>query len=82
MKNKLRMQNIMVGPCSHEIKVTALGNGKYGCRTFLNGELNQEIVVDNKKDINSACRSMLRMEDKCGNQSQQASSSRHRNKPR
>ena len=30
------------------IKVTALGNGKYGCRTFLNGELNQEIVEESK----------------------------------
>ena len=76
--NKITMQRTMIGLCEHTTKVTAIGNGLWGCRVFLNGELNQEMIVDNKADIRRAIRSMLRMEDKCGNISSMASSSRMR----
>jgi hypothetical protein len=68
----------MVGPCRHSTKVTALGNGLWGCRVFVDEGLNQEMVVDNKADIRKAIHNMLRMEDKCGNISKMASSARMR----
>jgi hypothetical protein len=78
LHNKIVIQRLMLGAVEHSTKVTALGKGLWGCRVFVNGVLNQEIVVDNKADICKAIRSMLRMEDKCGNISKMASSSRMR----
>jgi hypothetical protein len=71
------MKIMMVGECTHEIKSTRLGNG-WGVRCFTNGVLNQEIRVKCQEDISVASAEMLRWEDKCGNISQQASSSRNR----
>lgn len=73
----LPVQQMFLKHCTHEIKVTYLGKGLYGCRCFTNGILNQEIRVT-KNLIRKACRDMLRWEDKCGNWSDYAHSSRHR----
>lgn len=62
----------------HTVKVTYLGDGKYGCRVFVNGELSQECTVESKAEIGQACRDMLRMENKCGNLSDYGQKSRHR----
>lgn len=62
----------------HEVKVTYLGRGKYGCRVLTNGVVSQECVVYGREAIGPACRDMLRMEQKCGNLSAYASNSRHR----
>ena len=62
----------------HEVKVTYLGNGKYGCRILTNGEVSQERNVEGRDAIGPACRDMLRTEQKCGNLSQYAQKSRHR----
>lgn len=78
MKNKVTMQKIMQGKVEHDTKVTFLGKGKWGVRILLNGEVNQEIVVDRKSLIQPAIKSMLRMEDKCGNISGMADRSRMR----
>jgi len=71
------MQNVMVGECVHEVKVTRLGSG-WGVRVFTNGVLNQQTTVYSRQDIGAAARDMLRMEDKCGNISDYASRARHR----
>lgn len=63
---------------THEVKVTYLGNGKYGCRILTNGEVSQECTVEGRENISKACREMLRDESKCGNLSEYASASRHR----
>lgn len=76
--NTIPMQSMLNGLVIHSIKVTYLGNNWYGCRCYLNGELNQEIQVEGKENIRAACRSMLRMEDKCGNISNYAGASRMR----
>lgn len=69
---------MMQGWVNHEIKVTHLGDGIYGCRCFLNGELNCEYRAKGKESIGKACREMLRFEDKLGNWSDFAGSSRTR----
>ena len=76
--NKVCVQRIMLGNVEHSTKVTVIAPGKWGCRVFVNGELNQEMIVVRKEDIRRAIHSMLRMEDKLGNISKMASSSRMR----
>jgi hypothetical protein len=71
------MQHIMVGECDHEVTVRNI-NGKYHCRVFTNGVLNQEAVCESKADIGYTCRSLLRWEDKCGNISEFANAARAR----
>lgn len=66
--------------CNHKIKVTHLKGVGWGVRLFTNGTLNQEGIASTRKEIGPLCRSMLRIEDKCGNWSKYASSSRHRQK--
>lgn len=66
--------------CTHEVKVTFIGGVGYCIRVFVNGELNQESVVGDRLDVSPEIKSMLRMEDKCGNYSDMASSSRMRQK--
>ena len=75
--NHISVQRTCLGAVSHKIVVTHLGKGIYGCRCFTNDILTQEIRVT-KNLIGAACREMLRWEDKCGNLSDYADSSRHR----
>lgn len=62
----------------HDVKVTYLGNSKWGCRCYLNGELSSETTVTNREQIGEACRELLRWECKLGNISQQSTASRKR----
>lgn len=73
----LRIQRCILGEVEHEVTVRNI-NGKYHCRVFVNGELNQEAVCSSKRDITYTCRSLLRWEDKCGNWSDFATSARKR----
>lgn len=79
IKRKLRMQRCLVGECQHEITVRRIGKW-WHCRVLLDGHPNQELAVDSRDLIGAACREMLRWEDKCGNYSDFASSSRERAK--
>ena len=63
----LGIQRFMLGECQHEIKVTYLGGGVYGCRVFTNGVLNAENRCRGKAGISAACRDLLRWESKMGN---------------
>ena len=76
-KNLFRMKRLLLGKVEHEVTVRNI-NGNYHCRVLVNGELNQEAVCYNKRDIGYTCRSMLRWEDKCGNISEFASAARAR----
>lgn len=58
--------------------MTHLKGVGYGVRILLNGQVNQEMVVESRTEIGPAIREMLRMEDKCGNISGMADNSRHR----
>ena len=69
---------LMMGPVEHSTKCTFLKGIGWGCRVFVNGELNQEMVVNDRELIGPAFRSMLRMEDKCGNFSSMAYNARMR----
>jgi len=51
-----------------------------GIRIFVDGKLSQESVVQCRSEISKEIKSMLRMEDKCGNISDMAHASRVRNK--
>jgi hypothetical protein len=73
----LNIQRTLLGQCEHEIKITAI-NGEFHCRVFTNGVLNQEAVCYRRQNIGSTCRDLLRWEDKCGNTSKFASSTRVR----
>ncbi len=81
MKNVLRIQNLLLGQCEHEVTVRRIGNG-WNCRVFTNGQLNQESRVENRSEIGFACREMLRWEDKCGNISKFAMAARQRHNER
>lgn len=59
-------------------KTTHLGNGLYGCRVWHKSILTCETRVS-KIEISSAFKSMFRMLDKCGYDSEMAHASRHRN---
>jgi hypothetical protein len=71
-------QMMVEGEVKHEIKVTHLGKGLYGCRCYLNGILNQESEPVPKSMIGEVCRDMLRWEDKMGNYSPYATRARER----
>ena len=71
-------RRMMLGYCVHEIKVTHLGKGIYGCRVFTDGVLNAENRCKGKENIRLACRDLLRWESKLGNISAFAQASRHR----
>lgn len=73
-----RMQRCIVGECEHEVVVTYLKNKGWGVRILLNGEVNQGTIVADRSMIGVAARSMLRMEDKCGNISDLAQAARTR----
>ena len=66
-----------MGDCVHEVKVTRVGSN-WGIRVLLNGEINQEALVEDRELIPREIYLMLRMEDKCGNCSDMASASRER----
>jgi hypothetical protein len=76
----LPMQSMLQGACEHEVVVTRIGTG-YNIRVYMNDTLNQEARVYDRMDIQSEAKSMLRMEDKCGNVSKYADAARFRNKP-
>jgi hypothetical protein len=75
----LPIQRCLLGSVNHSTKVTRLNNN-YHCRVFVDNILNQEYYCTNKSMIGSTIREMLRWEDKCGNISKLASSSREREK--
>lgn len=72
------MKKILQGAVEHTVKVTRIKGHGYGVRVFVNGELNQEDVAPTRSDIGQVARSLLRMEDKCGNLSDYAHEARHR----
>ncbi len=72
------MKVIIAGNVTHLIKVTRIKPNLWGVRCFTNGILNQEIQVKCKADVGVASAEMLTLEDKCGNHSEQATSSRER----
>ena len=76
-KQTLRIQRCILGEVEHEVTVKNI-NGKYHCRVFTNGELNQEAVCYSKLNIGYTCRNRLRWEDKCGNLSAFAGAARER----
>jgi len=78
-KTILPMQRVLLGSCQHDVKVTRIKDG-WNIRVFVNDVLNQESRVYDRLYIQSEIRDMLRMEDKCGNISNMADSSRFRNK--
>ena len=71
---------VLMGECVHTTKVTRIAPGKWGIRIFVDGKLSQESVVQCRSEISKEIKSMLRMEDKCGNVSDMAHASRVRNK--
>ena len=73
----VKMQRMMMCEVTHEVTSTRIGKG-WNVRVFLNGVVNQEMRVYARTEIGKAAKSMLRMEDKCGNWSAFAISSRHR----
>lgn len=73
----VRIQRCILGEVKHEVTVRKI-NGKFHCRVFTNGEINQEAVCYSKCDISFTCRSLLRWEDKCGNWSDFAIAARKR----
>ncbi len=81
MKNRytelMEMTQVLLGSCEHEVTVRTI-NGKFHCRVFTNGILNQEAVCWDRKDIGYTCRNLLRWEDKCGNISAFAGAARER----
>ena len=77
-KQILRVQHCILGEVEHEVTVRNI-NGEYHCRVFTNGNLNQEAVCYNQRDIGYTCRNLLRWEDKCGNISEFARAARERN---
>jgi len=76
-KQILRFQRCFFDFVDHEVTVKNI-NGKFHCRIFTNGLLNQEAICYDRQDIAFTCRSLLRWEDKCGNISRLASSARER----
>lgn len=72
----VHIDRALMGPVNHEVTVRCI-NGRYHVRVFVNGFLNQEAVCE-KQNIGFTARSLLRWEDKCGNISNFAVSSRRR----
>lgn len=78
MKPVIRLRRSLLGNVEHEVRVTRMQDG-YGVRVFTNGVLNQEMLAEDRSEIGSVAREMLRWEDKCGNISEFASAARKRN---
>ena len=76
----LTLQRMLQGDCEHRVQVTRIGDG-YNIRVFTNDTLNQEARVYDRQHIGTEAKSMLLMEDKCGNISKYADAARFRNKP-
>lgn len=76
----LTMQRTLQGECEHKVKVTRIGDG-YNIRVYMNDQVNQESRVYDRQHTGAEAKSMLRMEDKCGNISKYADAARFRNKP-
>lgn len=72
------MKRLLMGTVEHTVKVTRLKGRGWGVRVFVNGILNQEDLAITQSDIGRVARSLLRMEDKCGNLSDFAHTARHR----
>ena len=72
------MKRVLCDEVEHDVKVTRVAPNVWGIRVFVNGEINQESTVDDRTLIGAEIRSMLRMEDKCGNISGLAYNSRMR----
>ena len=72
------MKRVFCGDVGHDVKVTRVAPGIWGIRVFVNDEINQESTVEDRTLIGPEIRSMLRMEDKCGNISGLAHNSRFR----
>lgn len=64
-------------PKDPEIKVTKIGP-RWHCRLIHNGKILDETACSNSLDIGYCCREMLRMYNKCGNQSAFAKAARER----
>lgn len=74
----MSLKTVIQGDCAHDVKVTFMKRVGYLISVFTNGAKNQTAVVRDRIDIGPAIRSMLRMEDKCGNSSGMARRSRFR----
>lgn len=72
------MKRVLLGNVTHEVKVTRIPGKGYGVRILTNGEINQEALAETRAEIGAVARSMLRMEDKCGNISNYADRARFR----
>ena len=72
------MKKLLQGPVTHKVKVTHLKGKGYGVRVLVDGKVNQQELAPSKADIGRVARSMLRMEDKCGNLSHYADRARFR----
>ena len=72
------MKTMLAGDVAHELKVKRIPDVGYGVRVFVNGLINQEDVAPTRLDIGRVARSLLRMEDKCGNFSDFAHGARMR----
>jgi hypothetical protein len=72
------MARLLQGVVEHSVKVTRIPGVGFGVRVFVNGTLNQEDIALTRMEIGHVARSMLRMEDKCGNISNFAHSARMR----
>lgn len=72
------MNKILQGLVTHEVKVTRIKGKGYSVRVYLNGEVNQEAIAEDRTMIGRVARGLLRMEDKCGNLSDFADNARHR----
>ena len=72
------LKTVLLGECTHDIKVTFLKKVGYIISVITDGIKNQNSVVKDRIDIGPEIRSMLRMEDKCGNISKMAERSRFR----
>jgi len=68
---------LMLGEVEHDITVKSI-NGKFHCRLFTNGIINQEAICYDRADISYTIRNLLRTEDKIGNYSDFATSARKR----
>jgi hypothetical protein len=72
------MKTLLQGDVEHEVKVTFMKKVGYLVSVFTNGKKNQTGVAKARSEVGPLIRSMLRMEDKCGNYSKMAHSSRLR----
>ena len=72
------LRTVIQGDCIHDVKVTFMKKVGYIISVFTNGIKNQTFTVKDRIDIGPEIRSMLRMEDKCGNWSNMAHRSRFR----